>query len=40
MQENVRCKRAAALEEALADRATHFKGMPASNAVRFGLKGE
>ncbi len=33
MQENVKRKRVAALEEALADKATYLEGMPAGNAV-------
>lgn len=39
MQENVKRKRVAALEEALAGKATHFEGTPTGNAVRFGLMG-
>lgn len=40
MQENVRRKRVAELEEALADRASRFESTPAGNAVQFGLEGE
>lgn len=40
MQENVRRKRVAAFEEALAGRATRFEGTLAGDAVRFCLKGE
>lgn len=40
MRENVRRKRVAELEEALADRASRFEGTLAGDAVRFGLKGE
>ena len=40
MRENVKRKRGASLEEANADKATRFEDISASDAVRFGVKGE